>query len=268
MMGRGRPALARRVAFVALGSFALVASVVIVTGGLGPPAQDIDNYWGAAMRLRANGPLYIDVGDPNAWYSYAPWFAWLWVPLTYLPLQFVTIAWMVLCLLAWSYMVWHLRTEVPLLLLVGPLTLYGAWVGNVQPLMIAALLRWRAPVTVGVLASIKVSPILLALVWLGRREWRKVGVALSVAAILVLPVFLYDLRSYPLSLSEPMSPWYVTPALGLALTVLASVAALVLARSRFAWLSAANAVLAARPSLLLYDVGWLLVAIPRREVDR
>jgi len=257
--------VARRVVLVLVGIFAVLWLYTIVTGGVGPVGQDIDNYWDAATRLRAGQPLYVNTGDPNTWYSYSPWFAWLWVPLTFVPLPVVAVIWMGLCLTAWAYIVWHTRGATELLLLVAPLTLYGAWVGNVQPLMIAALIRWRGPATVGVLASLKVSPILLALVWVGRRRWGPLSIALVVAGILASPAFLYDLKGYPWGLTEPMSPWHYSVLVGMAFTAIASLVAVTISRTRYAWLSAGTAVLAARPSLLLYDVGWLLAAWPSRQ---
>jgi hypothetical protein len=48
---------------------------------------DGDAYWNAAMRLRDGLPLYplIENQDLPTTYRYAPWLAWLWVPVTYLP---------------------------------------------------------------------------------------------------------------------------------------------------------------------------------------
>ena len=48
---------------------------------------DINAYWLAAHRLRDGEPLYLTNLSPDSYrvFRYAPWFAWAWVPLTYLP---------------------------------------------------------------------------------------------------------------------------------------------------------------------------------------
>src|SRR5688572_21151847 len=59
--------------------------VALIAGNWG--LEDVDAYWDAAMRLRASEALYPVGLNPNAYqvFRYAPWFAWLWVPLTFLP---------------------------------------------------------------------------------------------------------------------------------------------------------------------------------------
>ena len=50
--------------------------------------EDAEAYWNAALRLRSGGDLYVAVplgADETIAYRYAPWLAWLWIPLTYLP---------------------------------------------------------------------------------------------------------------------------------------------------------------------------------------
>src|SRR5687768_5438299 len=242
----------RPVALVLLGTFAALWMYYLLIGASGPIGADIDNYWNAATRLRAGEELYVNAGDPNAWYAYAPWFAWAWVPLTYLPESTVASTWMAACFAAWAYCLWKCREMGPVLLIIGPWTFYGAWVGNAQPLMIAALLRWLSPATVGMMASLKVSPILLALAWWG--QWRKMALALGVATVLGLPAFWYGLEGFPFGIVEPSSPWSVSPWLGAGLTLVASGVAIRLSGTRYRWLAAAVAVMAARPSLLVYDV--------------
>src|SRR5207248_1690343 len=63
--------------------------------------QVMDAYWNAAMRLRAGQPLYAPgLPTDSDLYRYAPWFAYAWVPLTYLPKGAVLVAWMGICLAA------------------------------------------------------------------------------------------------------------------------------------------------------------------------
>jgi hypothetical protein len=251
------------IAVLLLGTFAALWMYYLLTGASGEIGADLDNYWDAALRLRQGAVLYVNVGDPNAWYAYAPWFAWAWVPLTYLPESIVSVTWMAACFLGWAYCLWRCRDYGPVLLIIGPWTFYGAWVGNVQPLMIAALLRWLNPTTVGVMASLKVSPILLVLAWWG--QWRRMGLAVLVAGVLGLPALWYGLEGFPFGLVEPSSPWSVSPLLGVGLTLAAMGAAVLTSPTRYRWLAASVAVMLSRPSLLVYDTGYLLLADPHRR---
>jgi hypothetical protein len=56
------------------------------------PGGDYGTYWTAAERIRDGGPLSVG-DDPLHAYRYAPWLAWLWVPLTVLPREVVAISW-------------------------------------------------------------------------------------------------------------------------------------------------------------------------------
>ena len=78
----------------------LVALAVLVGLGISEiafairdwPLHDMDTYLAAATRLRDGHALYVagDVAVNSYWY--APWYAVLWVPLTYLPREVVAVA--------------------------------------------------------------------------------------------------------------------------------------------------------------------------------
>jgi hypothetical protein len=237
--------------------------------------EDADAYWNAAQRLRIGQPLYIPV-DPGAdemvAYRYAPWFAWAWVPLTYLPKHVVQIAWSAVLIAASAVALAPLvrmrsAAAVCLLFLLGGLLIRTASTGNVHALMMAALVwgvsRRSAPFWIGVAASLKVVPILFALVLAGRGEWRRTALAIGVAALLWLPAAFLSLGSYPAEAGESLSllsivgpiPWLVAAA------VVTGVA-FRLAKTRYAWAAASAAVIAAVPRLAFYDLTYLLVATP------
>jgi hypothetical protein len=233
--------------------------------------EDADAYWNAALRLRDGADLYpplADAGAPDV-YRYAPWLAWLWVPLTFLPKIVVQVGWSALLVAAIGIALaplLRMRTMAAICLaaLLGGLLVRTASTGNVHALLIAALVygapRRSGPIWVGVAASLKFVPLGYALVCAGRREWSRAAITIAVTAILLGPALLYDLTDYPtaagdslslLSLAGPL-PWAVV-----ALTLAA--AAVVLARTRFAWVAASTAVLAAIPRLDLYGLTYLLV---------
>jgi hypothetical protein len=236
--------------------------------------EDSEAYWQAALRLRSGQPLYVSVipgADEMLAYRYAPWFAWAWIPLTFLPKVAVQSAWSLLLLASAAAALVplaRLRTvsAICLVALLGGLLVRTASTGNVQALLIAALVhgapRRSGPIWIAVAASLKLAPMAYALVYIGRGEWRRAVIALGVVAVLLAPALLYDLSGYPadpgaslslLSLAGPI-PWAV-------LAVVGGAVAVGLARGRFAWLAASAAVLAVIPRLQLYDLTYLLVGV-------
>ncbi|MGH2454699.1 MAG: glycosyltransferase family 87 protein [Candidatus Limnocylindria bacterium] len=231
--------------------------------------KDAGAYWEAAMRLRDGQQLFPPVANVEASevYRYSPWFAWLWVPLTYLPRALVGIAWSAVLLGASA-------------LAILPLWRRGAWVavafflpiligisatGNVHPLLIAVLVlgveRRSGPAWIAVAASLKAVPILFVLTYLGRRQWERAGITIVATAILVAPMLLYDLSNYvttaggaPLLIAWP--PGYVA-AVGIGIVV-----SLRLADGRWGWLTSATTVSLALPRFFLYDVTYLMVGAP------
>jgi hypothetical protein len=233
--------------------------------------SDVAAYWGAAERIRAGEPLYVaGVANASDLYRYAPWFAYAWVPLTLLPRDLVTSAWVGLMLAA------AIASTLPLLrhglagmaafALFAPLQVQGAIFGNVQPLLVLMLLwgveRRSGPVWIAIGASLKAVPLLLAIVYAGRGEWLRAGLATLLTAVLVAPALLFDLSGYS---TQPgpgnMSLISVGSLLYLAVAVTMVVLAFVGARSRYPWLLGALAMIAALPRMLTYEISFLLVGL-------
>lgn len=259
--------LARTVALavvIGIGLFNLYQAAVNWT------LSDASAYWNAALRLREGAALYPVLADVDASevYRYAPWFAWLTVPFTFLSVQLAGALWSLLLLGASAIALIPLaRARAWLLIaLFAPILVGICAVGNVQPLLIAPLVwsleRRSGPFWIGVAASLKIFPILFAVVYLGRREWARAAAALAVAAVLWAPALLYDLRGYATDAGEAASLfalpvlWVVVVLGGVALT-------LRVARTRFAWLAAATTAVVSLPRLFVYDVTYLMVgAVP------
>jgi hypothetical protein len=233
--------------------------------------SDVAAYWGAAERIRRGEPLYVaGVANASDLYRYAPWFAYAWVPLTLLPRDLVTVAWVGLMLAA------AIASTLPLLrhglagtagfALFAPLQVQGAIFGNVQPLLVLMLLwgveRRSGPLWIAVAASLKAVPLLLALVYAGRGEWVRAGLALLLTLILVAPALLFDLSGYS---TQPgpgnMSIISVSSFVYLAMALVAAILAVVAARSRYRWLVGALAMIAALPRMLTYEISFLLVGL-------
>jgi Glycosyltransferase family 87 len=233
--------------------------------------SDMDAYWNAAMRLRAGQPLYVP-GFPtdSDLYRYAPWFAYVWVPFTFLPKGAVLFGWMVLCLGAAiasaAPLLWRGPAGWATIGLILPFQLEGAAFGNVQPLLVLALLwgleRRSGPLWLGIAASLKGAPILLAMVYAGRGEWRRAAAAMAFTAILVLPMFLFDLRGYSTRIGGgQMSLLTVSPIIWMAAILVAVVATWAVARTRYAWVAGSAAMMLALPRFINYEIGFALVGL-------
>ncbi len=248
--------------------------------------SDMDAYWNAAMRLRESETLFPALADPSApdVYRYSPWFAAAWVPLTLVPKGIVSVAWSAVLLAASFACVRPLiRADIGAVaaaIFFGSFLVWGASVGNVQPLMIAVLMhgmdRRSGPLWIGIAASLKVVPIFFLLVYLGRREWSRAGLGLLTAVGFAAPFLLVDLANYPAGPGDAPSPLFATsPALmGIAVLLLAAVT-LLLARRRspFDRLAAAGTALTTLPRITLLDLPLLLVGLRpspagRAENDR
>jgi len=229
--------------------------------------SDAQAYWDAALRLRAGEPLYPALADvdASAVYRYAPWFAWLAVPWTYLPGWLAGGLWSGVLLVASGMALVPLvraRAWVAIAFF-GPILIGISAVGNVHALLVAGLVhavdRRPGPLMIGLAASLKIFPILLTIVYLGRREWGRVALSLAAAGLLWAPAFLvYDLRGYPTDAGQAAFLWSWPPLYAVVVAA-ALVAASALARSRYAWLAAATAVALSLPRFFVYDVSYLLL---------
>ena len=250
-----------------------LTSFALLTYALSRPVGvDVAAYWNAAERLREGQALYV-AGEPNAsdLYRYAPWFAAAWIPLTYLPHDAVVAAWVGLMIAA------ALVSTVPLLwrgpagwaafAVFMPIQLQGAVFGNVQPLLVLMLMwaveRRSGPLWIAVGASLKATPLALALVYAGRGEWRRAGWAALFTAVLVVPMLLFDLSAYPTGPGpNQISLAGVSLFLFVPVALVSLIATYTMARTRFGWLAGAVAMLATTPRLLTYQAGYALVGLP------
>ena len=235
--------------------------------------EDMHVYLDAARRLREGEDLYATT-DPLAAFQYAPWFAAAWVPVTFLPEAVVSVIWSALLVIASMLCVRPLlrrrsRATIALTLLVLPILLFSsARSGNVQPLLVAGLViglesKW-GPGAIAAAASLKAFPLAFALVYLGRREWRRFAAAIGLTVLLIAPMLLFDLSRYTVDGPRAGTLYDASPilwAIPVAALVLLTVA-LARGRSAHAWLSASATVVMGLPRMLTYDMTFLLAAVP------
>jgi hypothetical protein len=228
--------------------------------------SDGQAYWDAALRLRSGGELFPPLADPQGAdvFRYSPWFAIVWVPLTFLPQWFVVGLWTAVLTVAGGWALWQAfaRGSMPLAVFMLPFMAIPVAAGNVQPLIVAGLLwgleRRASPLTIGLCASLKGVPIALAAVYVGRREWRRAVVTLIATGVLIAPLLAFDLTNYPLRDGgfdhHYGLPWPWTGFAAIVLSVL-------LARTRFAWLAGGLALLFLSPGVQAYHLTYLLLGL-------
>jgi hypothetical protein len=258
----------RRLSLPWLAAFALCATVGILF-----VAEALTNwrlldataYEAAAWRIRSGEILYGGDVHHNSAYRYAPWFAYAWVPLTYLPDPVVDVAWSAVLIVGAIVAVRPLirpgRASTLALLLFAPLMLGSASGGNVQALMVGVLVaglptRWGWA-AVAFAASLKIIPIAFCAVFIAQRRWFQVAGAVGLTVVLWLPVVWMpvDPITFDTGLMRSLpAPWWIgVPAAGalVALTLAAR-------RSPLTGMAAALAAIAALPRFFAYEVALLL----------
>jgi len=272
----------RRVGQLAIGLLLLFAigDIWLRRGNWG--FEDVRAYWGAALRVREGLPLYGGTDDPNSYgvFRYAPWFAWMWVPLTYLPRQAAELLWgavLAASALAVLISLVRLRTAaaVALAVLLLPMFMSLVQVGNVQPLLVATLAfgisRRTGPIWIAMAASIKATPIIYALIYVARRQWTKVAMTLLVTIILLAPLLFADTSNYETDPGASFSLYYHFGAIAWAIAAGASV--LVAAwfawrQSEWVWVAASVAVALCAPRAHATYATFLAVGLLDTARDR
>lgn len=276
--------MVERVARLIAMTVAVLGVVLLMGAALNSNVQpDADAYWHAALRIRDGQPLYgVLRGDETEVYRYAPWFAFAWVPFTYLGQGAAYLVWRAILLLSTVVAIWPLvrrptPASVTLAVLLGGLLVTNLPAGNVTPLIVgllAAGIRTRlGPVILGLAGSIKLFPLVLVAGYLAERRWRAAAVAIGVSAVLWLQVLAFDLRAY-LEIGGPsfylggVSLLRVSPLLWAPVAVATAAVVIVMAirGSSWTWLAASAAIPLAVPRVWLPDAAYVLVGIERRTL--
>jgi hypothetical protein len=239
------------------------------------PLADVRAYYDAATRLNAGLPLYLEVAHnevPGS-YLYPPFLAIAFRPLALLPYHVAAILWESLVVAATILTFWRLGVR-PVVLLVGSfLALPIMWtvtIGQAQAL-ITLLLTIGAPWAVAIAANIKLFPGVVAIYWVGRREWKRLGTFAAWMAGLVAFQFILEpsatieylgfLTSTQQGSINNLSPYAISPVLWAATIVVLAIAALRLAPTRWGWAAAVVLSVFAAPRVLSYQLSTLLAAM-------
>lgn len=232
------------------------------------PLGDLEIYLAAATRLRDGESLY-QATDPFRAYWYAPWFAVVMIPLTYLPLSMVAGLWsagLVICTLAVGIVLWRRETPAArlLALMTTPALFAVSAGGNIQAPLVLALLcglhRPSGPLWISIAASLKLTPILFTLVYIARREWLRAGLSVLLAAIMLAPALPLGIPLGRVQEWDQLAPGVLAWGLPVyAMAVVALAIATLVVPTRFAGLAAATAAVVALPRLFVYDVTMVAV---------
>ncbi len=242
------------------------------------PLADVRAYYDAGTRLNEGLPLYPADADPNTaeFYRYPPLLAIAFRPLALLPYPAAAAIWMAVVIASFAATIWWIgprRRET--WLAVGVLGLPIAWsvaVGQAQ-VPVTFLTALAAPWAIALAANVKLFPALVALWWLGRREWRSLGLFLAWAAGLALLQlvlepqatidFLGTLTLEQVGQVRNISPYALSPALWAVLVVAGVLLTLRLAPTRWGWAAAVTLSVLATPRLLSYMLMTLLATLRR-----
>jgi len=242
------------------------------------PLGDVRAYYDAAARLNAGQPLYpagADV-DAAAFYRYPPLLAILFRPLALLPYPVAAAAWGVLQVVAMVATLYRLgvrrrRTWI-LFLVLAPAIAWTMSIGQAQTL-VTLLTAVAAPWSIALAAHIKLFPALVAVYWLGRRDWRRLAWFVGWAGALALVQLVLEPANTIAFASQTslaqvgnvtnLSPYSTSPLLWGGLLVAGCAIAWRLAPSRFGWMAAVALSVLATPRLLVYTLSTLLAAIAR-----
>jgi Glycosyltransferase family 87 len=231
------------------------------------PLNDVHAYYEAAGRLNAGLPLYVPSGDVATplGYPYPPLLAILFRPLALLPFAAAAAIWEVVVIASFVVTVWWMgfrRKET--WLAIGILGVPIAWsvtIGQAQ-VPLTLLTAIGAPWSIALAANIKLFPALIALWWIGRREWRNLGLfAATLAGLALLQLILAPQASLDyltaITLKQVgavrnFSPYVVSPLLWGGLVVIGVGVVLRLARTRWGWAAAVVLSVVGTPRLLTY----------------
>jgi hypothetical protein len=260
-------------------TFAIAGAVLGVAHALihiqTDPLADVPTYYLGGQRLNDGQPLYQDTDpDVNPYYRYPPLLAIAMRPFSLLPYPVFAALWEAGTILV--FILFVLRLGVRRRTTWIALGLLGDQIGDAIPIgqaqtHVTWLLALGQPWSVALAGQIKLFPVLAALYWVGRGEWRKLSTFLIWTAALVLLQFVLApgaVLDYVNSVSldqvgqsNQLSPYVVSPALWFALVLAFLVITPVVARTRFGWPTAVAFASLAYPRLFGYHLMTLAAAL-------
>lgn len=246
------------------------------------PLADVRAYYDAGARLNAGLPLYPPVADTNVpgSYHYPPLLAIAFRPLALLPYEPAALVWEAVIVGATVLTFVRLGIRRAVLITAGLLAVPIAWtvaIGQAQAL-VTYCLAIGTPWAVALATNLKLYPALVAVYWVGRREWRRLGwfaawMAGMIAFQFVLEpsatiAYLGFLTAEQVGEVNNLSLFALSPILWAASVIVMGLIALRLAPSRWGWPAAVVLSVFASPRLLSYQISTLLAALGGPDMAR
>jgi hypothetical protein len=241
----------------------------------GDPLVDIRAYYDAGARLNAGLPLYVQSAttDDPAFYRYPPLLAIAFRPLALLPFAMAAAIWETVVVASFVATVVLIRPDRQRLLVFGMLAMTILWsivIGQAQ-VPVTLLMAIGSPWSIALAAHLKIFPALVAIWWLGRREWRSLGRFVAWAAALTLIQLVLEpsaTLAFPSVFNlgqvgevRNVSPYAISPYLWAGLLLAGAVVAARLAPTRWGWPAAVALAVFATPRLLLYQLMTLIAGL-------
>lgn len=248
---------------------------------LGDPLADARAYYEAAVRLNEGLPLYPAGIDPNGneIYLYPPMLAIVLRPLALLPFEAFALLWELVVVASFVALVRYLgvrqrRTWIAIGILGVPI----GWALSVAQAHVPMtfLIALGQPWSIAIAANLKLTPALIAIWWLGRRDFQSFFAfaiytgLMALAQLLLAPDatlnYFKAIGWDQVGQVRNWSPYAQSPALWVALLLVGALVTLGLARTRFGWAAAVTFATLAPPRLLVYMFTGLLAALRHPKV--
>jgi hypothetical protein len=247
----------------------------------GDPLADAHAYYEAAQRLNNGQPLYPPGIDPsgNHIYLYPPLFAIALRPLALLSYEGFALIWELIVIGSLIALLRYLGVRRRATWLgLGLLGVPIGWAVTVAQAHVPMtyLLALGQPWSIAIAANLKLTPVFIAIWWLGRRDYQSffafvVYCALFVVAQLVLDfqdsvAYFQRIGFDQLGQVRNISPYVQSPVLWVVLLLAGALVTLALARTRWGWAAAVFLATLAPPRLLIYMLTGLMAALRHPRV--
>jgi hypothetical protein len=240
------------------------------------PLADVRAYYDAGARLNAGLPLYVQPAgtDDAGFYRYPPLLAIAFRPLALLPFETAARIWEALLLVLFVATIVRagIRNEWTWIVL-GWLAAPIAWslaIGQAQ-VAVTYLVMVGSPWAIALAANLKILPILVAIYWIGRRDWSAVRlVSIWMVGLVALQFVLEPAGTIAfLGFSdlgqvgniENRSLYAISPILWAVSVVVLVGLAFRYANTRAGWALAVSTSVLVSPRLLMYQLSTLYAAI-------
>lgn len=240
------------------------------------PLADVHAYYDAGARLNAGIPLYQQPAttDDAAFYRYPPLLAIAFRPLALLPFETAALLWetLLVVLLVATLVRTGLRRRWTWIV-AGWLAAPIAWalaVGQAQ-VAVTFLVALGSPWAVALAGHLKILPVLIAVYWLGRRDWPALArlvvwcVGLAALSFVLEPngtlAFAGSTGLGQVGHIENRSLYAISPVLWVGSIVILAVLSWRYARTRAGWPLAIALSIFATPRFFMYQAMPLQAAV-------